>query len=39
MDKKKMLMLMASPAVLLMLNSTVVHADEVEPKTNQQVEQ
>ena len=39
MDKKKMLMLMASPAVLLMLNSTVVHADEVDPKTNQQVKQ
>lgn len=30
---------MASPVVLLMLNSAVVHADEVEPKTNQQVEQ
>lgn len=39
MNKKKILTLMASPVVLLMLNSAVVHADEVEPKTNQQVEQ
>lgn len=39
MDKKKMLMLMAGPVALLMLNSTVVHADEMEPKTNQQVGQ
>lgn len=39
MNKKKILTLMASPMVLLMLNSTVVHADEVDSKTNQQVEQ
>lgn len=28
MNKKKILMLMLSPAVLLMMNSTIVHADE-----------
>ncbi len=39
MNKKKILTLMASPMVLLVLNSTVVHADEVDSKTNQQVEQ
>lgn len=39
MNKKKILTLMASPMVLLMLNSTVVHADEVDSKTNQQVKQ
>ena len=35
MNKKKILTLMASPMVLLVLNSTVVHADEVDSKTNQ----
>ena len=39
MNKKKILTLMTSPMVLLMLNSTVVHANEVDSKTNQQVEQ
>lgn len=39
MNKKKILMLMASPAMLLMLNSTIVRADEVASKTDQQVKQ
>lgn len=39
MNKKKMLTLMVSPVVLLMLNSTIVYADEMEQKVNQPVEQ
>lgn len=39
MNKKKILMLMASPAMLLMLNSTIVRADELASKTDQQVKQ
>ncbi|WP_103662099.1 MULTISPECIES: thioredoxin domain-containing protein [Lactobacillus] len=39
MKKKKIITLMLSPVVLLMMNTAVVHADEVSPDNTTQVEQ